>query len=169
MDIGNVGVVVRLKRLFQFLRIGVDSMDIIKKAFDFARLKHKGQLDDDGLDYFSAHCLHVAEIVRLAGGSDEMIAAALLHDVIEDTDTTYYDLLDEFGMEVANLVKELTHEGTKDHYGRYFPNLKSREAIIIKMADRMSNLLRMGSWSEKRQAHYLKKSMFWKDGSDRKS
>jgi len=137
------------------------------EVFDFAEKKHDGQLDDDGLSYFHAHCVHVAHIVKESGGTPVMIAAALLHDVLEDTDATFGEVAEKFGMEVANLVKELTHEGEKDHYGRYFPNLKSRDAIVIKMADRMSNLLRMDNWPEKRQAHYLKKSRFWKDGSDK--
>ena len=60
----------------------------------------------------------------------------------------------QFGPEVADLVNEVTHEGTKDDWGYYFPRLKSKEGILIKLCDRASNISRMDSWSEKRQQHY---------------
>lgn len=140
---------------------------MIEKAKQFAREKHHSQLDDDGLDYFTAHVCQVAMLVRLAEGSENMIAAAYLHDVLEDTDTDEDELRAAFGNEITDLVLELTHEGCKDEYGYYFPRLKSREAIVIKLADRMSNLMRMTSWSSNKQEHYLRKTKFWKDGRDK--
>lgn len=142
-------------------------MELINRARVFAQAAHEGQKDDDGNDYFTAHLCHAARIVEAAGGSHEMVAAALLHDTLEDTKTTYDELVAEFGADVANLVREMTHEGQKDSYGHYFPNLTSRDAIVIKLADRMSNLLRMDSWSEERQKQYLRKTKFWKDGRDK--
>lgn len=139
---------------------------MIKKAIKFAKLKHAGQKDDDGLDYFEAHLQHVAEIVQTATEDVDMICAAYLHDTLEDTATTLEELKDNFGDRIALLVHEVTHEGKKDGYGYYFPRLHSREAILIKLADRMSNLFRMTSWPKKRQEQYLKKTKFWKDGTD---
>lgn len=143
------------------------SLDLFFKARCFAEKAHQDQKDDDGKPYFDAHVLHVVKLVKEAGGTTDMIVAAYLHDTIEDTDTTYEDLVKEFGVKIADLVNELTHEGTKDSYGYYFPRLKSRDAIVIKLADRMSNLMRMDSWDLQRQEHYIKKTKFWKDGSDR--
>ena len=136
-------------------------------SWAFAREKHKGQKDDMGEDYFESHIVPVYNILCSAGiGNHEILSAALLHDTLEDTDTTYIELLDNFGYKVANLVNEVTHEGQKDEFGFYFPRLKSKEAILIKFADRLSNLFRMDNWDVGRQEHYLKRSKFWK--SERK-
>ena len=62
--------------------------------------------------------------------------------------------------------REVTHEGQKDEYGYYFPRLKSQTGIMLKLADRLSNISRMQSWSKKRRSHYLRKTKFWKDGGD---
>lgn len=137
-------------------------MDIIAYAIEFAKEKHENQLDDGGLPYFN-HLEQVANIVKLVTNDKNIIAAAYLHDTLEDTDTKFSELCDLFNPIVANLVYEVTHEGEKDNLGYYFPRLKSRDAILIKFADRLSNLSRMEPWTEKRQKHYLRKSKFWKD------
>lgn len=142
-------------------------MDIINRAWNFAKEKHKGMLDDEGLDYFEVHLVQVASAVEQYTSDNDLIAVALLHDTIEDTDTTYEELEKEFGKKIADLVQELTHEGEKDNYGYYFPNLKSQEAIMIKLCDRASNVSRMGAWTEERKQKYLKKTKFWKDGKDK--
>lgn len=129
----------------------------------FAKQKHKGQVDDDGNDYFETHCLQVMKILEMITNNHTILMAGLLHDTLEDTDTSYEELKSHFGVTVANLVNEVTHEGKKDEIGFTFPRLKSKDAILIKFADRLSNLSRMGSWNEKRQEHYLKKSKFWSD------
>ncbi len=142
-------------------------MNLFNKAWLFAKQVHEGQLDDDGESYFQAHCAKVATIVSIATTDEEIRAAALLHDVLEDTDITYEKLRDVFGVRVANLVYEVTHEGINDSYGYYFPRLSSADAILIKLADRISNISRMGSWDKVRKQHYLNKTKFWKDGEDR--
>ena len=58
--------------------------------------------------------------------------------------------------------KQDGEEGKKDEKGYWFPRLKSKDAIIVKFADRLSNLSRMDVWDEERQQHYLKKSKFWR-------
>lgn len=62
---------------------------------------------------------------------------------------------------------EVTHEGQKDEYGYYFPRLKTKEGIMLKFADRLSNLSRMDNWNERRVAHYIKKSRFWKQSEQK--
>ena len=131
-------------------------------ALEYARMKHFGQKDDTGRDYFTAHIAQVVDIVRQVTQDPEIIAAAYLHDTIEDTNATLHELNQLFGSRVASLVYELTKEGKKDGYGYYFPRLKSRDAILIKFADRLSNLSRMESWSQSRQSHYISKSRFWR-------
>jgi len=136
-------------------------MNLIK-AKTYAAVKHSGQKDDDGNDYYMYHLLPVCEAISKLTNNEEVQMAAVLHDVIEDTDCTYDELKKEFGEKVANLVMEVTHEGQKDSYGYYFPRLKSAEGIMIKMIDRASNLTRMGSWHPDRQKQYLRKSKFWR-------
>ena len=141
-------------------------INIVRKARKFAKAKHKGQLDDCGKNYFKVHVEGVVKVLRLVTKDKNILAAAYLHDTLEDTDTSFTELHKEFGMIITKLVWEVTHEGKKDTYGKYFPRLKSRDAILIKFADRLHNLSRMDVWDEKRVAQYLRKSKFWKDGSD---
>lgn len=135
--------------------------NITLKAQKYATDKHFGQERDDGQPYI-VHPSRVAGLISLIGGDDAMVAAAWLHDTVEDTDTTYEDLVREFGTEIADLVMEVTHEGDDTH-GYYFPRLETERGVMLKFADRLANLSTMGdAWSEKRRAHYLKKSKFWK-------
>lgn len=144
-----------------------DKKEFITKAINFAKERHKGQLDDDGKDYFEAHLMRVGYAIHCFTIDVEVIAAAYLHDILEDTETTYIELKILFGKRVAELVNEVTDEGEKDSYGKYFPRLKSKDGILIKLIDRASNISRMDNWDKKRQDHYLKKTKFWKDGGDR--
>lgn len=135
----------------------------MNKAKEFAKKKHGDQKDDNGCLYFDSHIEQVVNILKLVTADDEVISAAYLHDTLEDTDTTLDELVECFGSKIALLVNELTYEGKKDSGGYYFPRLKSKEAILIKFADRLSNLGRMDCWNEKRQQHYLNKSKFWRN------
>ena len=137
-------------------------MDVVSKARHFAYLAHKGMKDDEGLDYYIAHLCNVAGLLLDVGADDNLVAAAYLHDTVEDTDTTEEMLRNEFPDDVVDLVMEVTHEGRQDSYGHWFPRLKSQRGIMLKFADRLSNLSRMESWSEKRKAQYLRKSRYWK-------
>lgn len=102
-----------------------------------------------GEPYFN-HCLAVATQVEAWGGTPEMIAAAYLHDVLEDTDYPLTRMYDVFGSPVVNIVRELTDEFTKERY----PTMNraerkdaearrlataSLEARVIKLADMADN------------------------------
>lgn len=136
------------------------NIEFISHAARFAIEKHKGQIDDNGKPH-SDHVCKVADLVSQVYDDPDVVAAAYLHDTLEDTKTTYSELWHQFGQRVADLVNEVTHEGNKTT-GYYFPRLRSREAIIIKFADRLHNLSRMDAWSDRRKLHYLKRSKFWK-------
>lgn len=136
--------------------------DLIIKASRFAKRKHGIQLDDNGRNYFYGHVNQVYRLLVMVTEDPNVLAAGLLHDTIEDTDTSYEELVQEFGGTIADLVMEVTHEGKADNKGYYFPRLATKEGIMIKFADRLSNLSRMESWPQERQAHYLRKSKFWK-------
>ena len=135
----------------------------ISKLLGFAWKKHKGQLDDEGLPYYWAHLWPVYKILNIIAPNDVGLqCAGLLHDTLEDTDTTYEELVENFGEDIANLVHEVTREGEKDDYGYYYPRLHSPRAIILKFADRLSNISRMSAWPPERRAQYLRRSKFWR-------
>jgi len=136
-------------------------MDLIYKASEFALKKHKGQKYDVNKDFFFAHPWKVFQILDQITDDEVILCAGLLHDTLEDTDTTLEELKKEFGDEIANLVYEVTNEDGEN--GKCFPRLKSKKAIIIKFADRLLNLSKMDCWDEKKQNWYLKKSKFWRD------
>ncbi len=143
-------------------------MKLDNQAWLFAQKAHEGQIDDEGKDYFQAHLCHVANILKGAGCSVEVVAAGFLHDTVEDAGVDYPTLVMNFGQRVADLVMEVTHEGNKNK-GYYFPRLKSRDAILIKLADQISNLMRMDGWNPSRQRHHLKKARFWKESANDKT
>lgn len=131
------------------------------KALDYASKKHKGQLDDRGRPYFFAHVIQVYNVLLDVTDDEAILCAGLLHDVIEDTDTTYEEILHEFNKEIADLVMEVTHEGT-DFNNFYFPRLQSRKAILVQFADRLSNMTRMMDWPGDVQQWFLDDSKFWR-------
>jgi len=91
-------------------------MDRIQHATVFATQAHTGQKRKYTGDDYIVHPIAVAKLVAEKGGSENQIMAALLHDTIEDCDTTYGDVVRAFGKEVANLVLELTDEFTHEMY-----------------------------------------------------
>ncbi len=135
---------------------------LVTKAYNYAMEKHKDQKSDEGTPYFN-HPNQVAEILKKVTLRDpNLICAAYLHDVIEDCKVTYEELKEEFNEDIADLVNEVTHEGEKNAHGYYFPRLKTKRGIILKFADRLSNISRMEAWDEERKEQYLRKSKFWR-------
>ena len=124
---------------------------LFNKAELFGIRKHRGQLRKyTNESYYHSHCCPVAELCHERGGSKNMVCAAILHDTLEDTDTTEYELLAEFRAEITSLVCELTDQFTKEDY----PSLnraerKKREAErlgkisegakLIKICDLINN------------------------------
>lgn len=131
---------------------------ILEKAKQFSQTHHASQKDEDGAAYF-LHTELVAQILKTAGASEELIAAGYLHDLIEDTSITYEILLAEFGEKIATLVLEVTKspEGT-------FPKLKSKDATSLIFANRLAILMRLDGylWSDEKKQKYLEESKFWK-------
>ena len=131
------------------------------KALEFASERHKGQLDDQGRPYFFAHLVQVHSLLTDVTDDEETLCAGVLHDIIEDTKTSYDDLVREFNKPIADLVMEMTEERDPEG-GSYFPRLHSRKAVLVKFADRLSNLSRMDDWPGDRQLRYLEISRFWR-------
>jgi (p)ppGpp synthase/HD superfamily hydrolase len=84
-------------------------MDIIIKAKEFASHLHRDHIrNDKEKTPYVLHLAEVAELVTQSGGSDPEIAAAWLHDTVEDTETTIKELRKEFGDEIADIVEGVT-------------------------------------------------------------
>lgn len=138
-------------------------MNLINKARNFAIKKHKGKLYNN--QPFMVHPEEVYSILQALlmaqnGQDDNLLASALLHDTLEDTDTSFVELVTEFGEDIADLVREVTDQGWN-----VFPNLKTQRGIMLKFADRLSNLSHIHEWSQENQQKYIGKSKFWKDKS----
>ncbi len=123
---------------------------LIKRAYDFACSHHGDQLRKSGEPYM-IHPVNVAYILTELEMDDETICAALLHDVVEDTDVTHEDLVNEFGESIANMVAGVTKLGTLsfssveeqqvENYRKMFLAMgKDIRVILIKLADRLHNM-----------------------------
>jgi guanosine-3',5'-bis(diphosphate) 3'-pyrophosphohydrolase len=140
------GVLERIKRSLRQHNARVD-VAIIDRAYAMAKKAHEGQLRRSGEPYIT-HPLAVAEILVDLGIGPTTIAAALLHDTVEDTDYTLDDVRRDFGDEVALLVDGVT-KLDKIKYGddaeaetvRKMVVAMSRDirVILIKLADRLHN------------------------------
>lgn len=124
-------------------------MQKINQAVDYAREKHKDQKRRDGSPYI-IHPLAVAEIVAEIGLDTDAIVAALLHDCIEDTDSTFDDIARLFGQTVAELVEGVTkltrveystlEEQQMENLRKMFMAMsKDIRVILIKISDRLHN------------------------------
>ena len=120
----------------------------VKEALEYATLMHKGQTRHDGSDYIK-HPIRVANYVAKFKKSkqlDTLIMCAYLHDTLEETKATYYDLIDKFGIQVASIVLELTtnedlkNEIGKETYLKYKMKNMSSWALVIKLCDRLDNI-----------------------------
>ena len=85
-------------------------VDIVKKAIWFAGEKHKGQVRKFAKTPYIFHPFSVVKILVEVTGDPAVLAAGLLHDTLEDTQTTYVELVGEFGEEVAKLVDAVTEQ-----------------------------------------------------------
>ena len=125
-------------------------LDLIKRAYDYAYSHHGDQLRRSGEPYM-IHPVNVAYILTELEMDDETICAALLHDVVEDTDVTHEDLVRDFGESIAEMVAGVTKLGTLryssqeeqqvENYRKMFLAMgKDIRVILIKLADRLHNM-----------------------------
>src|SRR3989338_867669 len=121
---------------------------LISRAYDFAAAAHSGQKRVSGEEYFQ-HVLNVASILSGMHMDSETIAAALLHDVLEDTRTAKEKLKREFGSAVAGLVEGVTKKiaitATPEYRAEnirkvLLATIKDVRVILLKLADRLHNM-----------------------------
>ena len=145
-----------------------DGMGLVLRAARFAAWKHRDQRrkGKGRLPYIN-HPLDLAHVLWFEGGVSDatVLAAALLHDTIEDTQTTVQELQGEFGERIAQIVMEVTDERSLDWRVRKKlqvtrARLASVEARQVKLADKICNLRSMVAsppqgWSIERQRAYF--------------
>lgn len=121
---------------------------MLERAIEFATQAHKGQYRKYTHDPYITHPLAVMEIVRgVPGHTEEMLVAAVLHDVVEDTDVSLMEITEKFGDVVSDLVLHLTDISTPEDGNRLKRKRKdaewyaqgSAEAQTIKVADFIDN------------------------------
>ncbi|MDR1017517.1 MAG: HD domain-containing protein [Lachnospiraceae bacterium] len=121
------------------------SQDLINKATAFATKAHEGQLRKGTLRPYIVHPIEVGDIVASITSDEEIIAAAILHDTIEDTDTTEEDIRREFGDRVASMVALESEDKSKTWFERKKHTIdmipvEPLEVQIIALADKLSNI-----------------------------
>jgi guanosine-3',5'-bis(diphosphate) 3'-pyrophosphohydrolase len=151
--------------------LSVEDKKIIRKAFDVAVDAHKDQRRKSGEAYIF-HPIAVAKIVaRDIGLGATSIAAALMHDVVEDTDITVQDIEKMFNPKIAQLVEGLTKIAkvkTDQEISMQAENFRKMlltlnddvRVILIKIADRLHNMQTMGSMADYKQAKIASETLY---------
>lgn len=123
---------------------------MVEEAKEFAREAHRDQFRKYKNEAYIEHPIRVAALVRTVAHTTEMLCAAYLHDVVEDTDVTIENIEERFGKKVAELVHELTDQYVKENY-RHLNRSKRKEneverqskissdAKTVKLADVIDN------------------------------
>jgi guanosine-3',5'-bis(diphosphate) 3'-pyrophosphohydrolase len=148
--------------------IAIEDISIIWKALQFAARKHKDQRRKDAqASPYINHPIAVAGILWEVGGirDIDVIVAALLHNTIEDTDTTPEELEAEFGMEICSIVREVTDDKSLPKQVRKQLQIEhsgslSLQARQLKLADKICNIRDQAesppaSWSLERRIKYI--------------
>ncbi|MBR2614579.1 MAG: bifunctional (p)ppGpp synthetase/guanosine-3',5'-bis(diphosphate) 3'-pyrophosphohydrolase [Clostridia bacterium] len=146
-----------------------EELDLVEKAYDFAKKAHVNQKRASGEEYFTHPCA-VALILIDLGLDASTIAAAFLHDVIEDTPVSEGDIEKEFGKEVLELVEGVTklekieflskEDEQAENFRKIFVAMaKDIRVIIIKLADRLHNMRSLNFLSEERQQRLARETL----------
>lgn len=135
-------------------------MSKIEDAIIFATNAHRGQFRKSGITPYVFHPIQVMLLLKNIEEYDTeiMLCSAVLHDVLEDTETTYQQLEDNFGKKIADIVNELTCTGNKQEYMLSFKD-KSIEALVIKIVDRWCNIQDFALLNDDYVYKYAKKAL----------
>lgn len=125
-------------------------MSLIIRAFTLGEAAHEGQKRNSGENFF-VHPLNVALILADLNMDTQTIVAGLLHDVVEDTEYSYQDIVGEFGVEIADLIdgvtklKNIKYKTKQESQAENLRKMvlamaKDIRVIIVKLADRLHNM-----------------------------
>lgn len=144
-------------------------LNLIKKAFDYASAKHCNQFRKTGEPYI-IHPLEVTIILADLHVGPDTICAGLLHDVVEDTDTTLNDITREFNADIASIVDGVTKISklkfsslekaqTSNHQKMLFAMARDIRVIIVKLADRLHNMRTLDAMIPEKQIRIAKETL----------
>ena len=142
---------------------------IIIRAYEYAKSHHGDQLRKSGEPYI-IHPIQVAYILATLELDESTICAALLHDVVEDTDVTNEDIKKQFGEEIAEMVAGVTklsnmqftsveEQQVEDYRKMFLAMGKDIRVIILKLADRLHNMRTLKYLKRDRQIANAKETM----------
>ena len=148
---------------------GEADRQLLLKAYHYAEEMHKNQKRASGEPYFTHPCA-VAEILVDLGMDTPSVAAAFLHDVIEDTPATAEDIKKNFGDEILTLVEGVTkldkirfqtrEEEDAENFRKIFVAMANDvRVIIIKLADRLHNMRSLNFLSHERQQRIARETL----------
>jgi GTP diphosphokinase / guanosine-3',5'-bis(diphosphate) 3'-diphosphatase len=143
--------------------------DLLKRAFSFAARAHEGQQRRSGEDFIH-HPFGAAKICAQLRLDDETIAAALLHDVVEDTGAEIDDVRAEFGEEIAQLVEGVTkltgirfqsreHAEAENYRKMIVAMAHDVRVILVKLADRLHNMRTIEYWGRQKQVQKARETL----------
>ncbi len=143
--------------------------DLIRRAYAYGFKMHDGQMRKSGEPYFT-HPVAVAAILTEQRLDDATIVTALLHDTIEDTRSTYSEVAELFGTEVAELVDGVTkltnlqlssaQSQQAENFRKLFMAMsKDLRVILVKLADRLHNMRTIKSMKAEKQAQKARETM----------
>lgn len=146
-----------------------DSINLIKSAYYYMEKKHEGQFRKSGEPY-KYHLIEVAYTLATFNVGPTTIAAGLLHDVVEDTDTSIEEIKETFGDDVAFLVdgatkiRKLSKGSYEDYQAEnhrkiFIAMAKDLRVIIIKLADRLHNMRTLSSHKPEKQKIIAKETL----------
>ncbi|MDR2587168.1 MAG: bifunctional (p)ppGpp synthetase/guanosine-3',5'-bis(diphosphate) 3'-pyrophosphohydrolase [Coriobacteriales bacterium] len=149
--------------------LGPDELEELRRAFDFANKAHKGQVRKTG-EAFINHPVQVALILAELRMDVDTIAAAILHDTVEDTSVTLEEVEREFGPDVRELIDGVTKitrieiESLSEQQVRNIRKMllamsKDVRVIVIKLADRLHNMRTLQALSEDRRIFKARETM----------
>lgn len=147
---------------------GVD-VNAIERAFDLGVAAHATQKRKSGEPYF-VHPVRVATVLAQLGLDGAGVTASLLHDVVEDTETTVYDLTEEFGREVATIVDGVTKLGKVPYLSRQEQQAESFRkmllamsqdirVLLVKLIDRLDNMRTLEHMPRDKQERIARETM----------
>ena len=145
------------------------NLDLIKKAYVFSGMVHKGQQRLSGQPYLS-HPIEVAEILTSLHMDTPTVATGLLHDTVEDTYTTVEKIEEVFGSEISGLVdgltklSRMTFERREDREAENFRKMilamaKDIRVILVKLADRLHNMRTLEAHSLEKQRKIARETL----------
>ncbi|KAG5523572.1 hypothetical protein RHGRI_035395 [Rhododendron griersonianum] len=144
-----------------------ENSDVDSSLASFVMMRESG-------DPYLQHCVETAVLLAVFGANSSVVAAGLLHDTLDDSSTSYDDILQIFGVEVADLVKgvsKLSHlsklareSDTASETEAYrlrtmFLAMPDARAVLIKLADRLHNMITLDALSMLKQQRFAKETL----------